>query len=126
MGRELLREKVETNGANVDRLDLSDDEPEAAGDPAPPTGRPAPSAAQLREAKRDRVLSHIAVLLLESTRALEPLLDVISARLMRWAALGASIALAFMAIRQAVEAWERLAVVGIFMLLVTLFLRKMP
>ena len=108
--REVLRE---VNGQ--ERLDLGEEvDLRALAAPDPPT-------MALREAKRDRALAHIAVMLLDATKVLEPLLEVISARLLRWVALGASVALAFAALRN--PSWERLAVLGVFMVLCPLLLR---
>ena len=117
--RELARELVQNGAAAQDRLDLGDDLPLQSAPEAP-----VPSPAQLREVKRDRALAHIAVMLLDATKVLEPLLEVISARLLRWAALGASVALAFAALRA--PSWEKLAVLAVFMVLAPFLWRKSP
>jgi len=125
--RTILRE-VGQNGAQAqDRLELGDDPvtdaPESV--PAPPP------AHQVREVKRDRALAHMAGLILDVSRTVEPLVELISARLLRWAALGASVALAFSALRGMTGPWEsapwgRVVVLAVFMLLVPWLLRKTP
>ena len=111
--RDVLRE-VSRNGADQqERLDLGD---EPVADPTPP-----PTTQQVREVKRDRALAQIAVMLLDATRMLEPLVELISARLLRWVALFASVALAFVALRA--PSWEKLAVLAVFMVLAPLLLR---
>ena len=93
-----------------ERLDLREF---AVPEPDPePTEAP---SQQLREAKRDRALAQIASLLLSSARALDPLVGLISARLLHWVALGVAAGLAFQALRN--PTWERLAVVACFMIL---------
>jgi len=90
----------------VDRLNLEDVE-------LPET----PAAA-----RRDRRLAQIAVMLLDTAKVLEPVVAIISRRLLAWAALGASVALAVMALRE--PSWERLSVLAVFMLLSTLLVHR--
>lgn len=107
----------ESPNGSQERLDLGDE-------PSPVPAAEVPAPRQLREVKRDRALAHIAVLLMDATKVLEPLIEVISARLLRWVALGSAVALAFAALRT--PSWERLAVLAVFMLLCPWLLRRVP
>lgn len=73
-------------------------------------------------ARRDRHLAQIAVMLLDTAKVLDPLVKMLSLRLLAWAALGSSVALAVMALRS--PSWERLAVLAVFMLLSTLLVHQ--
>lgn len=101
---------VGDNGEPVDRLNLEDLE---LAQTVPE--RPA-------EARRDRHLAQIAVMLLDTAKVLDPVVTMISKRLLAWAALGASVALAVMALRE--PSWERLSVLAVFMLLSTLLVHR--
>ena len=107
--RELARRSVGDNGEPVDRLNLDDLELDRVAE------TPA-------EARRDRRLAHIAVMLLDTAKVLDPIVKMISMRLLAWAALGASVALAVMALRD--PSWERLSILAVFMLLSTLLVRQ--
>lgn len=112
--RDLHTRTTPVNGA--ERVTLADD-------PVSMTEMTAEDLAHhVREAKRDRALADIAVMLWDTAKAVEPIVEMISARLLRWAALGVSAALAFQAMRVAAE-WERLAVVAAFMLLTPVVIR---
>lgn len=93
----------------MDRLNLDDLELERL----PET----PAAAQ-----RDRRLAQIAVMLLDTAKVLDPVVKMISSRLLAWAALGASVAIAVIALRE--PSWERLSVLAVFMLLSTLLVHQ--
>lgn len=93
----------------VDRLDLTDLELQRG--PETPA-----------EVRRDRHLAQIAVMLLDTAKVLDPIVKMLSLRLLAWAALGASVALAVMALRS--PSWERLAVLAVFMLLSTLLIHQ--
>lgn len=79
-------------------------------------------ARKLAEAGQDRSLAAIASLMVRATAALEAPLALLSRRLLGWATLAASCGLAAFAIAN--PSWERLAVVGVFMLLGPWLVRK--
>ncbi len=106
--RRLASRTVGDNGEPVDRLNLDEVE---LGPPELPV-----------HARRDRHLAQIAVMLLDTAKVLDPLVKMLSLRLLAWAALGSSVALAVMALRQ--PSWERLAVLAVFMLLSTLLVHQ--
>lgn len=118
--RQILREIAATNHDEQERVDLR----ELVADDAAPPVPSLPLPQQVREVKRDRALAHITVMVLDAAKVLEPLLEIITARLLRWAALGASVGLAFLALRA--PSWERLAVLAVFMLLAPYLVRKTP
>jgi len=108
--RRLASRSLGDNGDPPDRLNL--DEVEAAQE--------GPELAV--HARRDRHLAQIAVMLLDTAKVLDPIVKMLSLRLLAWAALGSSVALAVMALRQ--PSWERLAVLAVFMLLSTLLVHQ--
>lgn len=107
--RRLASRSLGDNGEPVDRLNLDELAQERM------TDTPA-------EVRRDRHLAQIAVMLLDTAKALDPIVKMISSRLLAWAALGASVTLAVMALRT--PSWERLAVLAVFMLLSTLLVHQ--
>ena len=60
-------------------------------------------------------------MLLDSAKLLEPIVQMISERLLRWVALGAAVALAFKVLQD--PSYETLAVLGVYMTLAPLLLR---
>lgn len=109
--RDLARESHRTTSNGHDRLALEAETEDRASELTATD-----LAREVRAAKRDQTLASIAVMLWDTAKALEPVIEMLSARMLRWAALGVSSALAFVAMRPA-EHWERLAVLGAFMLL---------
>ena len=107
--RRVAPRTLDDNGQPVDRLNLDDLEPRDI--PETPA-----------EARRDRRLAQIAVMLLDTAKVLEPVVAIISRRLLAWAALGASVAIAVIALRE--PSWERLSVLAVFMLLSTLLVHR--
>lgn len=106
--RRLASRVVGDNGEpTVDRLNLDEVELEQGEHPA--------------EVRQEKRLAHIAVMLLDTAKVLDPVVKMLSQRLLTWAALGASVALAVRALNE--PSWERLAVLGTFMLLATLLVR---
>lgn len=108
--RRLASRSLGDNGDPPDRLNL--DEVEVAQE----------GSELAVHAQRDRRLAQIAVMLLDTAKVLDPLVKMLSLRLLAWAALGSSVALAVMALRQ--PSWERLAVLAVFMLLSTLLVHQ--
>ena len=117
MARDLLREvdKTADNGQSQDRLDLDDQYVAQAVEPAGVDSR------QVREVKRDRALAHIAVMLLDVARAIQPVVAVFSGRLFLLIALLSSVWLTHLAMREPTV--ERIAGVAGFMILATFLLR---
>ena len=115
--RDLLREvgsKGTDNGEGQDRVDLRAEE---AAVPELPRQDPRP----FREVKRDRALAHIAVMLLDVARAIQPVVAVFSGRFFVLIALLSSVWLTYLAMREPTV--ERIASVAGFMLLATFLLR---
>jgi len=108
--RRLASRSLGDNGEPPDRLNLDEVEVEPSG------------AELVVHARRDRHLAQIAVMLLDTAKVLDPIVKMLSLRLLAWAALGSSVALAVMALRQ--PSWERLAVLAVFMLLSTLLVHQ--
>ena len=116
--REILREVVSKgtdNGERQDRLDLGGEVLEQVPEMAQSDPR------QFREVKRDRALAHIAVMLLDVARAIQPVVAVFSGRLFLLIALLASVWLTHIAMREPTV--ERIASVAGFMILATFLLR---
>lgn len=67
-----------------------------------------------RSIRRDKQLAEVAVLLIDTARMIEPIVGMLSGKALRWAALGLSSWLAFYALQH--PSWERLAILGAFML----------
>lgn len=101
------------NGAGPEaEVDLGEPEPTTpAGDLTQP----------IRQARRDQKIASMTVMLLDAAEMVRPLVDLLHSRMLRWFALGASVALAFAALRA--PTWERLAILATFMLLSTIMLR---
>ena len=108
--RRVASRTLDDNGQPVDRLNLEELEL---------VDRPTDTPLEVR---RDRHLAQIAVMLLDTAKVLDPVVTMISRRLLAWAALGASVALAVMALRA--PSWERLAILAVFMLLSTLLVHR--
>lgn len=68
-----------------------------------------------RVVRRDQKLAEIAVLMIDTTRMIEPVVTMIGGRVLRWATLGVAATLAFHAMQA--PTWERAAIAGGFMLL---------
>ena len=115
--RDLLRERSLANGhsAEEDAAAILGPEPT----PSIETG----STAELLEARRDRGLATMAHLLVGTAQLLEPIVSVLSRRLLGWATLIASLGLAVYAMRE--PRWERLAVLGVFMLLAPWIVKRL-
>ncbi len=101
--RDLTVEKHRVNGDGpVDDLDL-------------PTDDRDPEPMQRRVVRRDQKLAEIAVLMIDTTRMIEPVVTMLGGRVLRWATLGVAATLAFRAMQD--PSWERAAIAGGFMLL---------
>lgn len=96
------------------RLDLEED------DGAPQRVTPAPERESYRAVRRDQKLAEIAVMLLDAARILEPVVELLCNRALRWALLACDVGLAFYAVR--FPSWERLYIVVAFMVLSPLVL----
>lgn len=122
--RDLAKETPAVNGsARVQALAaslLTDDEaPEAPAE----VRQPEPEVVRkIAEARQDQSLAHIAGLMVRATRALEPVVALLSRRLLGWATLGAGVGLAIFAMRE--PQWERLAVLAVFMILAPWLVRN--
>ena len=106
--RDLLREQAApTNGRpEVERVVLPDDGPQQAAEPLPE---------QLREVRRDRALAHIAGLLIDSAKMLDPITRLLLARTLAFAALAGAVGLTAYTLVVA-EGWERVAVVSAYII----------
>ena len=115
--RTLAKELVENGAGAQDRVDMGEDlvEPAEAAAPRQPT----PS--QVREVKRDRALSHIAILLLDTAKTVKPVFDLFSDWAMVWAAFLALVGLSAYEIQH--PSWERLATVGAFTVAAAILIR---
>lgn len=83
---------------------------------------PAQLDQQIRVVRREQRMAGIAVMLLDAAKVLEPLVGLLSGHLLRWVALGSAVGLTAFALRQ--PSWERLATLGVFMVLVPWLIRK--
>lgn len=106
-------------------LDLSEEEREVAGAiSGAPEPRFEPPVRQVREAKRDRAIAHLAVLMMDTVRMIEPVCAMLSGLLLRWAALGTSFALAMIVLRIGnLTSQEKVAVLVGYMVLIPWVLR---
>ncbi len=84
-------------------LELSE-ETERASAPAPDLER------QYRAVRREQTIAGVAVMLLDAAKMVEPVIELLCDRALRWAALGSTVGLAFYALRS--PSWERLAIVA--------------
>ncbi len=107
--------EVSPNGA---RVDLGP-EPEAAR-PTPP--ELAHLDQQYRAVRRDQKIAGMAVMLLDAAKLLEPVVELLCDRALRWAALLSTVALSAYALRT--PSWERLAIVATFALLAPWIIRR--
>ena len=83
---------------------------------------PAQVDAELLTVRRDQRLAGIAVMLLDAAKILEPIVELLCDRALRWAALLATVGLTAYALRA--PSWERLATVAVFAVLVPWIIRK--
>lgn len=81
-----------------------------------------PSVASYRQVRRDQKLAEIAVMLLDAAKVLEPVVELISVRALRWVAMLGSLGLAAYALKS--PSWERLAIVAVFMVLAPFLARR--
>lgn len=70
---------------------------------------------KIRAVRREQRQAGIAVMLLDTAKVLEPLIELLCDRALRWAALGCTLGLAIYAMRQ--PSWERAAIVAGFAIL---------
>ena len=80
-----------------------------------PSEIPTPTTRRQREIRRDKGLAEMAVLMIETTKIIEPVVTLIGGRILRWATLGVASSLAFYAISH--PSWERAAIAAGFLLL---------
>ena len=100
-------------------LHLAESEPnESTLDLGP---EPAQLDQQIKTVRREQRMAGMAVMLLDTARIVEPLMAIFSRLALIWFAVLASTGLAFYALRQ--PSWERGAIVGGFMILISLLLR---
>jgi len=114
-----LREAPANGEPHMERVDLRGLEDEA---PSAPTLAAVDS--QLRTVRREQKVAGIAVMLLDAAKMIEPVVELLSDRLLRWTALAASVGLSAYALHTASLHWERLAIVGAFGVLAPWIIRK--
>jgi len=100
----------------------------AKGEPMPTESRvpldaePLDIDQQLTTVRREQRVAGMAVMLLDAAKVLEPVVELLSDKALRWAALGSTVGLTAYALRE--PSWERAAIVGGFGLLAAWVLRK--
>ena len=67
---------------------------------------------QIRGARRDQQIAGVAVMLLDAAKMVEPIVELLCDRALRWASLGSFVGLTFYALRD--PSWERAAICGAF------------
>ena len=77
---------------------------------------------QIRTVRREQKVAGIAVMLLDAAKILEPVVELLCDRALRWAALLATVGLTAYALRA--PSWERLAIVATFAVLAPWIIRK--
>ena len=92
-------------------MTLEDDEPE-----------PAALEQQIRTVRREQKVAGLAVMLLDAAKVLEPVVELLSDKALRWAALLSTVGLTFYALKD--PSWERAAIVGGFAILAAWVLRR--
>lgn len=97
-----------------------------AGEPTPDVTRvelgPEDLDQQIRTVRREQRLAGIAVMLLDTTKILEPVVELLCDRALRWVALLSTVWLTALALRD--PSWERGAIVAAFAILAPWIIRK--
>ncbi len=83
---------------------------------------PAQLDQQIRVVRREQRMAGMAVMLLDAAKILEPVVELLCDRALRWAALLATVGLAAYAMRQ--PSWERAAIVAGFAILAPWVIRR--
>lgn len=91
------------------------DGPPEESEPAEELSGPALDHA-IRMARQDNRIASVAVMMLDATEKLYPLLAMLSKLSLRWAALALSAWLSFYAMQHATVTWERGAIAAFFLL----------
>jgi hypothetical protein len=76
----------------------------------------------LLKAQRDKRLSDVAVMLLDTAKMLDPVVEIVSSKLLRWAAMAAAVYFTFYALRE--PSWERASIIGVFLVCARVLLGK--
>jgi hypothetical protein len=76
---------------------------------------------QIRTVRREQRVAGMAVMLLDAAKVIKPVADLLSDRALVWATFASLVGLSAYAIRQ--PSWERLAVVGVFAIVVPWVIR---
>jgi len=77
---------------------------------------------QIRTTRREQRQAGIAVMLLDTAKVLEPIVELLCDRALRWAALGCTVTLAAFAMRN--PTWERAAIMAGFAILAPWVIRR--
>ena len=125
MPRDLTRETGDNGYIEGDRVDLNDgDEEQLKPGRIVEVASPRRAAIEVMEAQRDHYVAAMCRLILDTVKIIEPLLEMVSARVLAFVAMGAAIALTAYTLRMLDDGWQRVSVLGGFLVLSAWVVRR--